>query len=124
MLLQFPIYIALYQVLWNSVELYHAPFFGFYKDLSSPDPYFIVPVFLGIAMFLQTKMTPNPSADPAQQKIMMIMPLMFCGLMVFLPMGLGLYILVNTMMTIIQQWMYNKGIRMRDVVTLRVLNKS
>ncbi|MDP2600862.1 MAG: membrane protein insertase YidC [Deltaproteobacteria bacterium] len=124
MLLQFPIYIALYQVLWNSVELYHAPFFWFYKDLSSPDPYFIVPALLGVAMFFQTKMMPNPSADPTQQKIMMLMPLMFCGLMVFLPIGLGLYILVNTIMTILQQWMYNKGIRMRDIVTLRVLNKA
>ncbi len=124
MLLQFPIYIALYQVLWNSVELYHAPFFGFYKDLSSPDPFFIVPVLLGVTMFFQTKMTPNPSADPTQQKMMLIMPLMFCGLMVFLPVGLGLYIFVNTLMTITQQWMYNKGIRFRDLLTGRALSRS
>ena len=120
MLLQFPIYIALYKVLWNSVELYHAHFFLFYKDLSAPDPYFIMPVILGVAMFLQTKMTPTPSADPAQQKMMMIMPVMFSVFMIFLPVGLTLYILVNTVMTILQQWMYQKGIRMRDLVRGRI----
>lgn len=121
MLLQFPIYIALYKVLWGSVELYHAPFFWIYKDLSAPDPYFIIPVLLGIAMFVQTKMTPTPSADPAQQKIMMIMPLMFAGIMIFLPLGLGLYILVNTVMTVVQQKMYQKGIRLRDLVRGRAV---
>lgn len=116
MLLQFPIYIALYKVLWSSVELYHAPFLWFYKDLSAPDPFLITPLLLGVTMFIQTKMTPSPNMDPAQQKMMLIMPLMFCGIMVFLPMGLGLYILVNTVMTILQQKMYNKGIRMRDLL--------
>ena len=116
MLLQFPIYIALYQVLWHSVELYHAPFFWFYKDLSAPDPYFVTPILLGITMVIQTKMTPNPSADPAQQKMMMLMPLMFSGIMLFLPMGLVLYILVNTVMTILQQGMYTRGLRLRDVI--------
>lgn len=120
MALQIPIYIALYKVLWSSVELYHAPFFWFYKDLSAPDPYLITPIFLGITMFVQTKMTPTPSADPAQQKMMLIMPFMFCAFMIFLPMGLGLYILVNTLMTILQQKMYQKDIRMRDVVLGRV----
>ena len=120
MLLQFPIYIALYKVLWNSVELYHAHFFLFYKDLSAPDPYFIMPVILGVAMFLQTKMTPTPSADPAQQKMMMIMPVMFSVFMIFLPVGLTLYILVNTVMTVLQQWMYQHGIRFRDLVRGRI----
>lgn len=120
MLLQFPIYIALYKVFWGAVELYHAPFFWFYKDLSAPDPYLIMPVLLGIAMVFQQKMTPNPSADPTQKKIMMIMPLMFCVIMVFLPMGLCLYIFVNTGMTVLQQWMYNKGIRFRDLVRGRI----
>lgn len=120
MLLQFPIYIALYKVLWGSVELYHAPFLWFYKDLSAPDPYLITPALLAVTMYFQTKMTPNPSADPAQQKIMLIMPVMFSVIMVFLPMGLCLYILINTAMTILQQWMYNKGIRMRDLVRGRI----
>lgn len=121
MLLQIPIYIALYKVLWSSVELYHAPFFWFYKDLSAPDPYLITPILLGVTMFFQTKMTPTASVDPTQQKMMMLMPLMFCVFMVFLPMGLGLYILVNTLMTILQQVMYQRNIRMRDLVLGRVL---
>lgn len=116
MVVQIPIYIALYKVLWSSVELYHAPFFWFYKDLSAPDPYLITPLLLGITMFIQTKMTPTPTADPAQQKMMLFMPILFCGFMVFLPMGLGLYIFVNTTMTILQQWMYRKDIRMRDLL--------
>jgi len=116
MVVQIPIYIALYKVLWSSVELYHAPFFWFYKDLSAPDPYLITPLLLGITMFIQTKMTPTPTADPAQQKMMLFMPILFCGFMIFLPMGLGLYIFVNTTMTILQQWMYRKDIRMRDLL--------
>lgn len=116
MLLQFPIYIALYKVLWNSVELYHASFFWFYADLSAPDPFFVMPILLGAAMFWQTRLMPTPSADPAQQKMMMIMPLMFAGFMIFLPVGLTLYILVNTLMTILQQWMYQRGIRLRDLL--------
>lgn len=116
MAVQIPIYIALYKVLWGSVELYHTPFFWFYKDLSAPDPYLITPILLGVTMLIQTKMTPQATMDPAQQKMMLIMPLMFCGFMIFLPMGLGLYILVNTVMTILQQKMYQKGLRMRDLV--------
>ena len=87
MLAQFPIYIALYKVLWNSVELYRAPFFWFYKDLSAPDPYLISPILLGIAMFAQQKLMPAATMDPAQRKMMMFMPLMFCVFMLFLPSG-------------------------------------
>ena len=116
MVLQFPVYIALYRVLWNSIELYQAPFFWFYKDLSAPDPYFITPVLLGIAMFAQQKMTPTATADPAQQKMMMMMPLMFSVFLAFLPVGLVIYILVNTVFTVIQQWMNNNDIRIRDLI--------
>ncbi|MBI4211780.1 MAG: membrane protein insertase YidC [Deltaproteobacteria bacterium] len=116
MLAQFPIYIALWKVLWNAIELYHAPFFGFYHDLSAPDPYFITPIILGLFMFAQQKMTPTASMDPAQAKAMLIMPVMFSAFMLFLPVGLVVYILVNTAMTVIQQGMYNKGLRMRDVL--------
>lgn len=116
MLLQMPIYIALYKVLWNAIELYRAPFFGYYKDLSAPDPYFIAPVVLGIFMFLQQKLTPTASADPAQQKMMMFMPIMFTAFMLFLPSGLVLYILVNTVMGVVQQWMMTRGIGWRDVL--------
>jgi len=116
MLLQFPIYIALYKVLWNSIELYRAPFFWFYQDLSAPDPYFIMPVLLGVSMWLQQKLTPSATADPAQAKMMQIMPIMFTAFMLFLPSGLVLYIFVNTIMGVMQQWMMNKDLRFRDLV--------
>lgn len=116
MALQLPIYIALYKVLWNSIELYRAPFVGFYKDLSAPDPYFIMPIILGVAMWLQQKLTPSASTDPAQAKMMQIMPIMFTAFMLFLPSGLVLYILVNTVMGVAQQYMSNNDIRMRDVL--------
>lgn len=116
MALQMPIYIALYKVLYNAIELYHAPFVGFYRDLAAPDPYFILPVLLGVAMVAQQKLTPSASADPAQKQMMMIMPIMFTGFMLFLPMGLVLYIFVNTLFSVIQQWMSQRGIRWRDVL--------
>ncbi len=116
MLAQFPIYIALYKVLWNSVQLYHAPFFWFYKDLSAPDPYLITPILLGIFMVAQQKLMPSASADPAQKKMMMIMPIMFTVFMVFLPVGLVIYILVNTVMSVTQQYMYNHGIGIMDLL--------
>ncbi len=109
MLLQFPIYIALYKVLWNSIELYHAPFFWIYQDLSAPDPYYITPILLGIFMVAQQMLMPSASADPAQKKMMMMMPVMFTVLMLFLPVGLVVYILVNTVMSVTQQWTYNNG---------------
>ena len=121
MLLQMPIYISLYKVLYNSIEIYHAPFFGFYKDLSAPDPWFILPILLGVSMVLQQKMTPSPSADPAQQQMMMLMPVMFTAFMLFLPLGLVLYIFVNTAMSVTQQWMYRKDIRWRDILRGRFL---
>lgn len=119
MILQMPIYIALYKVLYNSIELYHAPFW-FYKDLAAPDPYLATPILLGLFMVFQQKMTPTASADPAQKKMMMFMPIMFTGFMIFLPMGLVLYILVNTVMTVIQQYMMNHDIRWRDILRGRI----
>ncbi len=115
MILQMPIYIALYKVLYNAIELYHAPFFGFYRDLSGPDPYFILPILLGVAMVAQQKISPSASADPVQKQMMMIMPIMFTSFMLFLPLGLVLYIFVNTTTSLLQQWMYQKDIRWRDL---------
>jgi membrane protein insertase, YidC/Oxa1 family, N-terminal domain len=115
MLLQMPIYIALYKVLYNATDLYHAPFFWFYRDLSAPDPYFILPILLGIFMVLQQKMTPSPSADPTQAKMMMIMPVLFSAFMLFLPVGLVLYIFVNTLMTVAQQYMYQHNLTLRSL---------
>lgn len=115
MVLQMPIYIALYKVLWNAIELYHSPFL-YYSDLSAPDPYFISPVILGVFMFLQQKLTPSPSMDPAQQKVMMLMPIMFTLFMLFLPVGLVIYIFVNTAMSVVQQYMMQHDISFRDVL--------
>ena len=119
MFLQMPIYIALYKVLYNSIELYHAPFFGFYRDLSGPDPYFILPVLLGVFMVLQQKMTPQASVDPTQKEMMMIMPVMFTAFMLFLPVGLVLYILINTFMSVVQQYMSQREIRWRDLLSIK-----
>jgi YidC/Oxa1 family membrane protein insertase len=116
MLLQMPIYVVLYKVLYNAIELYHAPFFGIYRDLSAPDPYLILPILLGILMVMQQKLTPSPSADPAQKQMMMIMPIMFTGFMLFLPVGLVIYIFVNTFFSVFQQGMYQKGLRWRDLL--------
>ncbi len=117
MLLQMPVYIALYKVLYNAIELYHAPFFWFYKDLSAPDPYFISPILLGIFMVLQQKMSPNPSQDPAQANAMLMMPIIFSVFMLFLPSGLVIYIFVNTFMTVIQQYMNQHDMSFRDLLT-------
>lgn len=112
MLVQLPVYFALYKVLWNAIELYHAPFFAFYQDLSAPDPYFVAPVLLGVLMYFQQKYTPQAaSVDPAQQKIMLfMMPIMFTSFMLFLPFGLVLYILVNTLISFLQQYMMFKEV--------------
>lgn len=114
MVIQMPIYIALYKVLYNATDLFHAPFFGFYHDLSAPDPYFILPVLLGIFMVLQQRMTPS-TGDPSQAKMMMLMPVMFSLFMIFLPLGLVLYIFVNTVLTVVQQWMNQKDLSLGDL---------
>jgi len=102
MLLQLPIFWALYQVLQNSIELYHAPFYGWIHDLSQKDPYYVLPVLMGIVMFIQQKMTPN-TMDPTQAKIMLIMPVFFAFIMLSVPSGLTLYIFISTLFGIIQQ---------------------
>jgi len=104
MLLQMPIWIALYRTIYSSVELFHAPMGLWIHDLSAPDPYFILPVLLGASMFLQQRLTPT-TMDNAQAKMMMyFMPIMFTVFMLFLPSGLNLYIFVNTLLSLVQQW--------------------
>lgn len=100
MVLQMPIWIALYQTLFYAVELYQAPFFpGWIDDLSAKDPFYILPVMLGIAMFFQQKFTPQ-TMDAMQAKIMAYaMPIFFTSIMLFLPSGLTLYIFVNTVLS-------------------------
>lgn len=100
--LQFPIFIALYQVLGNSIELYRAPFILWIHDLSLKDPYYILPVLMGLTMFIQNKITPN-TMDPAQAKVMLMMPLLFTFFMVTLPSGLTLYMLVGAVFGVLQQ---------------------
>lgn len=117
MVIQMPVYFALYQVLWNAIELYHTPFFGFYKDLAAPDPYFISPILLGVFMVLQQKFNPQSATmEPAQQKMMMIMPVIFTGVMAFFPFGLVLYILVNTVMSVIQQYMIHEDLSFIELI--------
>lgn len=103
LLLQMPVFFAFYQVLFNSVELLNAPFIFWIKDLSAKDPYYVLPVLMGIAMFFQTKLNPSTTADPMQKKMMMFMPLIFTFFMKDLPAGLNLYIFVSTVFGISQQ---------------------
>lgn len=104
LLIQFPIFIALYRVLYNSIELRHAPFILWIKDLSAHDPYFVLPALVGITFFFQTKLNPTPISDPTQAAMMKFMPVMFSVLMIFLPSGLNLYIFISTLWGIVQQY--------------------
>jgi len=109
MLLQIPVFIALYNVLSNAIELRGAPFILWIKDLSEKDPYYILPVVMGVTMVIQQKMTPS-SMDPAQAKIMMFMPIVFTFLFLTFPSGLVLYWLINNILSIIQQYYANKNL--------------
>jgi YidC/Oxa1 family membrane protein insertase len=107
MLIQMPIYIALYSMLGKSVELYRSGFVGWIHDLTAPDPYFVLPVATGALMFAQQRLSPTP--PDAQQKAMMyMMPVMFTAFSIFLPSGLTVYILTNTLLTMLQQWWMNR----------------
>lgn len=121
MLLQIPVFVGLYNALLNAVELRHAPFAGWISDLSAPDrlgsiqlPFVEqpgIPVLtglMGVSMFVQQLMTPTPSADPMQQRIMLIMPVMFTFMFINFPSGLTLYWLVNNILTIAQQYTVNR----------------
>lgn len=102
-LVQIPIFISLYWVLLASVELRYAPFVLWIQDLSSPDPFYVLPLIMGVSMYIQTKL--NPAAtDPIQQKVMQIMPLVFCVFFFFFPAGLVLYSVINNSLSILQQW--------------------
>lgn len=116
MLLQFPVFIALYQVFGQSIELYQAPFIFWITDLSLKDPYFILPVAMGVTMFLQQKMTPT-TMDPTQAKIMMFMPIMFTAFMLFLPSALTLYIFTSTLYAVIQQMLFMRDKKNTKIIT-------
>jgi YidC/Oxa1 family membrane protein insertase len=107
-LIQIPFFLAFYWVLLESVEMRQAPFLGWITDLSSRDPYFILPILMGVAMFGQYKLQPMPTADPMQAKIFAFMPVIMAGMMAWFPSGLVLYWLTNTLLSIAQQWRINK----------------
>lgn len=107
MLIQMPIFIGLYWMIFLSVELRQAAWLGWISDLSRPDPFYILPLLMAATMWFQTKMNPPPS-DPMQAQMMKIMPLIFSVMFFFFPAGLVLYYVVNNLITIAQQWLINK----------------
>jgi YidC/Oxa1 family membrane protein insertase len=110
MVVQIPFFISFYWVLLESVEMRQAPFMLWVNDLSSRDPYFVLPLFMGAAMFAQFKLNPAPP-DPMQAKIMQFMPLVMTGMMAWFPSGLVLYWLTNTVLSIVQQWRVNQVVQ-------------
>ncbi len=110
MIVQIPVFFALYKALMFSIELRHAPFFFWITDLSDKDPYYVTPVIMGITMFVQQKMTPS-QMDPVQQKMMLALPVVFTFMFLSFPSGLVLYWLVNNILTIGQQMYINKLVK-------------
>lgn len=107
MLIQIPVFFALYRVLLASIELRHAPFILWITDLSAKDPYYVTPLIMGVTMFLQQKMTPT-NMDPTQEKIMLMMPVVFTFMFLNFPSGLVIYWLVNNLLTILQQYLIRR----------------
>ena len=105
---QIPVFFAFYRVLSTSIELRHAPFFAWITDLSAKDPYYVTPLLLGVCMFAQQKLTPMTGMDKNQQKIMMLMPVVFTLMMLSLPSGMVIYMLANTVVSIMQQQWLNR----------------
>ena len=108
-LIQMPIWFALYRMLQYSIELRHAPWIGWIHDLSARDPYFILPILMTVAMYYMTKMTPQTVTDPAQQKMMMLMPLAFGVFLFMYSSGLVLYIFTSSVVGIAQQLYLNRN---------------
>ena len=112
---QIPVFFAWYWVLRDSVELRQAPFIFWLNDLSARDPYFVLPIIMAVAMYVQTKLNPQVG-DPTQQKMMIIMPIAMSATFAFFPAGLVLYWVTNTVLSILQQWNINRRI---EAVSLR-----
>jgi YidC/Oxa1 family membrane protein insertase len=108
-LVQIPVFIALYWVLLGSVEMRHAPWLLWIEDLSAKDPYYVLPIIMGISMFVQTKLNPTPP-DPIQAKVMLAMPVVFTFMFLWFPSGLVLYWVVNNILSIAQQWQITRMI--------------
>jgi YidC/Oxa1 family membrane protein insertase len=109
LLIQMPVFLALYYVLMESVELRHSPFFGWILDLSVKDPYFVLPIIYGITMYFMQKLNPQPT-DPMQARIMQMLPLIFTFMFLWFPAGLVLYWVTNNTLSIIQQYIITKQI--------------
>jgi YidC/Oxa1 family membrane protein insertase len=109
--IQIPVFIALYYVLLGSVELREAPFLLWITDLSAKDPFYVLPILMGASMLIQQKLNPTPP-DPVQAKVMMFMPVVFTALFLSFPSGLVLYWLVNNVLSILQQWFITKNIEL------------
>ncbi|WP_257275167.1 membrane protein insertase YidC, partial [Endozoicomonas sp. SESOKO4] len=112
-LVQMPVFIALYWVLQESVELRQAPWLGWIQDLSQMDPYFILPLIMGASMFAQQMLNPTPP-DPVQAKVMKLMPLIFTVFFLWFPAGLVLYWVTNNILSIIQQYIITRKIERED----------
>ena len=106
---QIPVFISLYWVLLESVEMRQAPFILWFTDLSAKDPYFVLPLIMGVTMFIQQKLNPAP-LDPMQAKVMMLLPFMFTVFFAFFPSGLVLYWVTNNVLSIAQQWVITKRV--------------
>jgi len=102
-IVQIPVFFALYKVLLISIEMRQAPFIGWIQDMSVGDPYFVLPVLMGLSMFVQQRLNPKPT-DPMQAKVMQFLPMIFTVMFLFFPAGLVLYWLVNNILSILQQW--------------------
>jgi YidC/Oxa1 family membrane protein insertase len=109
-LVQMPVFIALYWVLLYSAEMRQAPWMLWIQDLSQPDPYYILPIIMGITMYIQQKLNPSDMMDEMQQKVMRLLPFIFTIFFVFFPAGLVLYWVVNNILSVAQQWYITKKI--------------
>ncbi|AIN47042.1 membrane protein insertase YidC [Candidatus Palibaumannia cicadellinicola] len=110
LVIQMPIFLALYYMLSGSIELRHAPFALWIRDLSAQDPYYILPILMGMTMFFIQKMSPTTITDPMQQKIMTFMPIIFTVFFLWFPSGLVLYYIISNLVTIIQQQLIYRGL--------------
>lgn len=114
MLIQMPVFLALYWVLMESVELRHAPFYGWINDLSVMDPYYVLPLIYGVTMWFMQKLNPQPT-DPMQARVMQMLPLVFTFMFLWFPAGLVLYWVTNNILTIAQQYVITKQIENADI---------
>ncbi|MCC2667062.1 MAG: yidC, partial [Gammaproteobacteria bacterium] len=113
-LVQIPVFIGLYWVLIESVQLRQAPFIFWIHDLSMKDPFYVLPVLMGLSMFLQQRLNPPPP-DPMQAKIMMLMPIVFTVLFMNFPAGLMLYWFINNTLSFLQQWFIMRSVNQPQI---------